>query len=50
MKSKRNEVARFNIVQARVEEKFFIFNLECRNAALSKGISHRLPTKSQCST
>jgi hypothetical protein len=28
MKSKRNEVARFNIVQAQVEEVVFIFNLE----------------------
>jgi hypothetical protein len=28
IKLKRNEVARINIVQAQVEEMFFIFNLE----------------------
>jgi hypothetical protein len=28
MKSKRDEVARINIVQAQVEELYFIFNLE----------------------
>jgi hypothetical protein len=28
MKSKRNEVARFNIVQTEVEELVFIFNLK----------------------
>jgi hypothetical protein len=30
MKSKRNEVAIINIVQAQVEEVYFIFNLEYR--------------------
>jgi hypothetical protein len=30
MQSKRNEVSRINIVQAQVEEKYFIFNLEYR--------------------
>jgi hypothetical protein len=49
-KVKRNEVARINIMQAQVEEKYFIFNLEYKNAALSKLISHGLPIKSQCST
>jgi hypothetical protein len=45
-KVKRNEMARFNIVQAQVEEKYFLFNLEYKNAALSRGIPHGLPTKS----
>jgi hypothetical protein len=49
IKSKINEVARINIVQAQVEEMYFMFYLEFRNAALSRGISHGLPTKSQCS-
>jgi hypothetical protein len=48
-KSKRNEVARINIVQAQVEEMYFMFYLEYRNVALSRGISHGLPTKSKCS-
>jgi hypothetical protein len=43
-------VARLNIVKAHVEEKYFIFNLEYKNAALLRGIPHGLPTKSQCST
>jgi hypothetical protein len=30
MKSKRNKVARFNVVQAQVKEVIFIFNLEYR--------------------
>jgi hypothetical protein len=50
VKSKRNEVARINLVRAQVEEKYFIFNIEYWSAALSRGISHGLPTKSQCST
>jgi hypothetical protein len=37
-------------VQAQVEEMYFIFNLEYRCVALSRGIPHGLPTKSQCST
>jgi hypothetical protein len=37
-------------MQAQVEEKYFIFNLEYRNAALSREIPHGLPTKSQYST
>jgi hypothetical protein len=48
MKSKRIEVTRINFVQAQVEEKYFIFNLEYRNVALSRVIPHGLPTKSQC--
>jgi hypothetical protein len=43
-------VARINLMQAQVEEKYFIFNLEYRNAALSREIPHGLPTKSQYST
>jgi hypothetical protein len=50
MNSKRNEVARINFVQAQVEEKYFIFNIEYKNATLSRGIPHELSTKSQCST
>jgi hypothetical protein len=50
IESKRNKVARMNFVQAQVEEKYFIFNLEYRNVALTRGIPHRLPTKSQRST
>jgi hypothetical protein len=46
MKSKRNEVATINIVQAQVKEMHFIFILEFRHVALSRGILHRLPTKS----
>jgi hypothetical protein len=49
-KSKRNEVARINIVQAQVVEMYFIFNIECKHAALSRGIPHGLLTKYQCST
>jgi hypothetical protein len=48
--AKRNGVARFNIVKAHAEEKYFIFNLEYKNAALLREIPHGLPTKSQCST
>jgi hypothetical protein len=33
-------------VQAHVIEMYFIFNLECRHAALSRGILHGLPIKS----
>jgi hypothetical protein len=33
-------------VQAKVEEMYFIFNLEYRYAALSRGMLHRLSTKS----
>jgi hypothetical protein len=47
MKSKRYKVATINSVQAQVEM-YFIFNLEYRYAALSRGILHGLPTKSQC--
>jgi hypothetical protein len=50
MKWKRNEVVRINFMQTQVEEKYFIFNLEYRNAALSRGIAHGLPRKSQYST
>ncbi len=46
MKSKRNEVETINIMQAQVEEMHFIFNLEFRYAALSRGMLHRLSTKS----
>jgi hypothetical protein len=35
-----------NIVQAQVEEIYFIFNLECRYVTLSRGILYRLPIKS----
>jgi hypothetical protein len=37
-------------VQAQVEEIYFIFNLECRHATLSRGMHNGLPIKSQCST
>jgi hypothetical protein len=50
IKSKRNEVAKSNFVQAQFEEKYYIFNLEYMNAALSREIPHGLPTKTQCST
>jgi hypothetical protein len=50
IKAKRNEVATINIVQAQVEEMYFICNLECRHAALSRGMPHGLLTKFQCST
>jgi hypothetical protein len=49
MKSKRDEVVTINIVPAQVEEIYFIFNLEFRYVALSRGIPDGLPTKSQCS-
>jgi hypothetical protein len=48
MKSKRNKVATITNIQAKVEEMYFIFNLECRHAALTRGILHGLLTKSQC--
>jgi hypothetical protein len=47
IKSTENEVARINIGQDQVEEIYFMFYLEYRNVALSKGISHGLSTKSQ---
>jgi hypothetical protein len=50
LSQKGNEVARINLVKAQVELKYFIFNIEYRNVTLSRGISHGLPTKSQCST
>jgi hypothetical protein len=37
---KRNKVSRINIVQTQVAEMYFIFNLECRYAALSWGMPH----------
>jgi hypothetical protein len=37
MKSKRDEVATFNIVQAQVEELYFIFNLEYRLLLYQEG-------------
>jgi hypothetical protein len=46
MKLKGNEVAAINIMQAQVEEMHFIFNLEFRYAALTRGMPHRLSTKS----
>jgi hypothetical protein len=49
MKSKRDVVATINIVQAQVEKLWFIFDLECRHAALSRGMPYGLPIKSQCS-
>jgi hypothetical protein len=49
MKSKRDEVATINIMQAQDEELYFIFNLEYRCVALSIGISYGLSIKSQCS-
>jgi hypothetical protein len=48
MKSKRSEAATINIVQAQVEEIYFIFNFEYM-FALSRGLSLGLQTKSQCS-
>jgi hypothetical protein len=35
-----------HLVQAQVEKMYFIFNLEYRYAALSRGMLHRLSTKS----
>jgi hypothetical protein len=46
IKSKRNKLATITIVQAQVEEMYFIFNLECRHVVLSRGILHGLLTKS----
>jgi hypothetical protein len=40
---------RINIIQAQVEKMYFIFYLEYINAPQSRGISHGLPTMSQCS-
>jgi hypothetical protein len=37
---KSKKVGRINFVQAEVEEKYFMFNLECRIAALLRGIPH----------
>jgi hypothetical protein len=48
MKSKRDEVTTINIMQAQVEELYFIFSLEYMCAALSRAIPHGLPIKSQC--
>jgi hypothetical protein len=49
MKSKRNEVATIYFLQAQIKKMYFIFNLECRHTALSRGIPYGLPSKSQCS-
>jgi hypothetical protein len=49
MKLKRDEVAIINIVQAQVENLYFIFN-RVYVAALLRGIPYGLLTKSQCST
>jgi hypothetical protein len=38
---KRNEVATISIVEAQVEEIYFIFILECRHAALSREMLRR---------
>jgi hypothetical protein len=46
MKSKRDEVATINIVQAQVEEFYVICNHEYRDAALSRGIQHGLSIRS----
>jgi hypothetical protein len=43
-------VTTINIKKAQVDEMHFIFNLECRHAALLRGIPHRLSIKFQCST
>jgi hypothetical protein len=40
---KRNEVTTINIVQAQVEEMYFIFNLEYRRATLSRRKFHAQP-------
>jgi hypothetical protein len=37
MKSKKDEVARINIVQAQVQELYFIFNLEYRLPLYQEG-------------
>jgi hypothetical protein len=37
MKSKRDEVTRINIVQAQVEEIYFIFNLEYKLSLYQEG-------------
>jgi hypothetical protein len=50
LSQKGNEVVTINLVLAQVELKYFIYNLEYRNAALLRGTPHELPTKSQCST
>jgi hypothetical protein len=47
MKSKESEVTTINLVQAQVEEMYFIFNLEYRHTALLRGIQYGLPIKSQ---
>jgi hypothetical protein len=49
IKSKRDEAATINVVQAQVEGMHFIFILKFSQAALSRGILHELSTKSQCS-
>jgi hypothetical protein len=38
-----------NVMQAQVEEIYFIFNLKYRHTTLSRGILHGLPAKSQYS-
>jgi hypothetical protein len=50
MKPNRSEVAIINNVQAQVVEMYYVFNLKCRHAVLSKGMPHGLSIKSQCST
>jgi hypothetical protein len=44
MKSKTNEVTTIIILQAQVEAIYFLFNLEFRYAALSRGMLHGLLT------
>jgi hypothetical protein len=42
-KSKKSEVTTINIVQAQVEEMYFIFNIECRHGLLIKSQYSRKP-------
>jgi hypothetical protein len=49
IKSKKGVVTRINFMQAQVEEKYFIFNLEYKNVALSREIAYGLSIKYQYS-
>jgi hypothetical protein len=51
MKSKRDEVTRINIVQAQIEELYFIFNLEYKLPLYQEGyhMDYQQSLNAQCS-
>jgi hypothetical protein len=50
MKSKKMKWQESTLCKLKIEEKYFIFYLEYKIAALLRGTPHRMPAKSQSST